>query len=135
MSLLCCSFLTDLAAEEHGVRRLLAAEDNYRQDVVGAMDTSLAASATIAKAVDKPSMGSAKFATHVGISEGKVATGTRQHGRWVVLGALSATCRMSKALPLHLIVVAGALELVNVKPIAADASLSCSLCLCCVAVS
>jgi hypothetical protein len=44
------------------------------------MDTALATSATITKAVNKPSMGSAKFATHVGISEGQVASGARKHG-------------------------------------------------------
>jgi hypothetical protein len=47
------------------------------------MDTELASAAAITKAVNKPSMGSAKFATHVGISEGKVASGARKHGGWV----------------------------------------------------
>jgi hypothetical protein len=47
------------------------------------MDTAQAASATITKAVNKPSMGSAKFATHVGISEGKVATGAHKHGTFL----------------------------------------------------
>lgn len=79
----CCCCLahrlaTDLAAEEHPLRRL-AATGNYRPDA-GAMDTALASSATISKAVNKPSMGSAKFATHVGIAEGRVASGTRKHG-------------------------------------------------------
>lgn len=88
----CClayRLLTDLAAEEHPVRRLAAAA-NYRPDV-GTMDTELASAAAITKAVNKPSMGSAKFATHVGISEGKVASGARKHGGWVALDVLFGT--------------------------------------------
>lgn len=61
-------------------RRLAAAgNNNYRPDV-GAMDTASASAAAISKAVIKPNVGSAKFATHVGISEGQVASGTRKHG-------------------------------------------------------
>lgn len=50
----------------------------YHHDA-GAMDTALATSATINKAVKTPSLGSAKFATHVGVQVAKVATGNRNH--------------------------------------------------------
>jgi hypothetical protein len=74
--------------------RRLAAAANYRPDV-GTMDTELASAAAITKAVNKPSMGSAKFATHVGISEGKVASGARKHGGWVALDVLFGTSKVA----------------------------------------
>lgn len=84
----CCAVLychrsdTDLVAEEHPVRHLLqgggrGGAQPMRTDA-GALDTALATSNAITKALNAPSMGSAKFATHVGSAEAKVA-GTNQH--------------------------------------------------------
>jgi hypothetical protein len=71
----------DMHSMEAGARRLAAAGvsgGTYRSDV-GAMDTALAASAAITKAVKTPALGSAKFATHVGLSEARVGSGASTH--------------------------------------------------------
>jgi hypothetical protein len=81
--LYCDRFLTDLASEEHPVRRLMQAGGKglggtYHHDA-GALDTALAASATINKAVKTPSLGSVTFATRAGLNVAKVAAGNRNH--------------------------------------------------------
>lgn len=58
-----------------GGRRLA---EGYRDDV-GAMDTAMAASAAIAKAVKTPSTGSAKYATATGIATGRLGSGAQGH--------------------------------------------------------
>lgn len=76
----CCRYDTDAASVP--VRRLTGDGNSYRKDA-GSLDTALATSNVITKAVNVPSRGSAKFATHVGVGEATVASGARQHSGWV----------------------------------------------------